>query len=107
MKILLIALLLIVTLNFTANSQTTEPRTVTDFYMQMPASIINIAPDNAQRRKRIAIEDAANGYLKLKPESDESPNAYTEIAIFKKTSGGYVIGVGNVTCTDICGNNPK
>lgn len=106
-KILFIAVLLMAALNHPANVQTNEPRTVTDFYMQMPTSIIGIAQDTGERRKRIAIEDVANGYLKLKPSADQNADEYSEIALFKKTNGGYAVGVVNVNCIEICGSTPN
>lgn len=102
-KILLIGLL-IAALNCFAAAQTKtiEPRTVTDFYLQLPSNFVNHSEGSAERRKRIAAEDLANGYLKLKPTADQDEREYTEIALFKKSNGGYVVGVANVGCAENC-----
>ena len=104
-KILFAALLLITFLNYIAAAQTKTnvPRTVTDFYLQLPAGFVDGTEGVGERRKRVAVEDAANGYLKLKPTKDQNEGEYTEIAIFKKSGGGYIIGIVNVGCTENCG----
>ncbi len=102
-KILLIGLL-IAALNCLAAAQTktNEPRTVTDFYLQLPSDFVNDSEGAEARRKRIAVEDLANGYLKLKPSADQDEREYTEIALFKKSGGGYVVAVANVGCAENC-----
>ena len=104
MKSLFTALLLITNLSYFADAQTktNAPRTVTDFYMQMPMSFVDDTEGDAERRERIAVEDTANGYLELSPTFDQDKREYTEIALFKKSSGGYVIGIVHVGCTENC-----
>lgn len=82
-----------------------EPRTVTDFYLQLPSDFVNDSEGSAERRKRIVIEDIANGYLKLKPTEEQDARGYTEIALFKKSAGGYVVGVASIECPDACPGN--
>jgi len=64
---LFVVLLLITILNCVAQAQTKTnvPRTVTDFYLQLPMIYVNDSETISKRRDRIEIEDAANGYLKL------------------------------------------
>lgn len=83
-------------------TKTLQPRTVTDFYLQLPADLVDDSNGAAERRKRIAVEDLANGYLKLKPTEEQGENGYTEIALFKKSSGGYVLAVVSVECAENC-----
>lgn len=85
-----------------AQTKTNQPRTVTDFYLQLPSSFVNDTETVAKRRARIEIEDAANGYLKLKPTFDQNPGEYTEIVLFKRSAGGYVVGISTVQCTMTC-----
>jgi len=70
--------------------------------MQMPMSFVDDTEGDAERRERIAVEDTANGYLELSPTFDQDKREYTEIALFKKSSGGYVIGIVHVDCTENC-----
>ncbi len=103
-KFIFAAFSLAVTFNQFANAQTKaiEPRTVMDFYLQLPADIIDNTTGAAARRKRIVVEDLANGYLKLKPTEEQGANGYTEIALFKKSAGGYVVALVSVECTPNC-----
>lgn len=87
-------------------TQFVEPRTVTDFYLQLPANYVNNTNGEAARRRRILIEDAANGYLKLAPTGAQDKREYTEIALFKKSSGGYIAAVVNVECAENCLGSP-
>lgn len=69
-----------------------EPRTVTDFYLLFPGEkdvYVNHL-SRAEKRTRIVVEDTANGYLKLAPTADQDAECSDELAIFKKTGGGYV-----------------
>lgn len=102
MKIAFLTFLLTISFAFSAAAQkTVEPRTVTDFYMQLPADFVDDSA-TAERRKRIAVEDIKSGYLKLKPTEEQGERGYTEIALFKKSAGGYVVAVASIECTDNC-----
>lgn len=104
-KNLLAALFLLVIFQSFTGAQTNAAnaaRTVTDFYLQLPMIMVNDSATAAERRARIEIEDAANGYLKLKPGAEQDAREYTEIALFKKTSGGYVVAVNSLGCAENC-----
>lgn len=106
-KILSIILSLAALFNCAAEAQTKsiEPRTVTDFYLLLPANFVNGAETVGERRERIEIEDVKNGYLKLKPGDEQEKREYTEIALFKKTGGGYVVAVAKLGCAENCLSN--
>lgn len=85
-----------------ANAQ--EPRTVTDHLLALPNDIFKLVDENFEyadpapktkaemdkyRRSKILVEDIKNGYIEY--EHNEFP---TQIALFKKDSGGYLMGVG-------------
>ena len=65
-------------------------------------SFVNDTEGASERRRRIIVEDTANGYLKLKPTDDQNEREFTEIALFKKSSGGYVVGIVNAQCLENC-----
>lgn len=85
-----------------AQTKTNAPRTVTYFYLQLPMIYVNDSATIARRRARIEIEDAANGYLRLKPSAEQNEREYTEIALFKKTIGSYVVAVNSLGCAENC-----
>ncbi len=80
------------------------PKTVMDFYLLLPArEIKGLAVEN--RKSFIAIEDARNGYIKLaapKNNDEWEKDDWMEIALFKKSTGEYIIGIASVGCTATC-----
>lgn len=90
------------------NTKKTAPKTVTDFFYLLPED--QFAPPEPQdgakkqdlrayRKSIIKIRDDRNGYLRLESSNWEG---WSEIAIFKKTDGKYVIGISNVGCGPVC-----
>lgn len=80
-----------------------EPRTVTDHLMAVPNDLFKLVDENFEfadpapktkadmdkyRRSNILIEDIKNGYIEY--EHNEFP---TQIALFKKDGGGYLMAV--------------
>lgn len=106
MRIIFVILLTMISSSF-VEAQTNVPRTVTDFYLGLPMSYVDDTAGASERRKRITVEDLENGYLKLKPTADMEKSEYTEIALFKKSAGGYVVGVNTVECTETCSSYPR
>lgn len=53
-----------------------------------------------ERRYLIEIEDMPNGYMRLKGENWSE--RWAEIALFKKSSGGYVVGIAHTECAPTC-----
>ena len=80
-----------------------EPRTVTDHLMAVPNDLFKLVDENFEfadpapktkadmdkyRRSKILVEDIKNGYIEY--EHNEFP---TQIALFKKDAGGYLMAV--------------
>lgn len=80
-----------------------EPRTVTDHLMALPNDLFKLVDENFEyadpepktktdmdkyRRSKILVEDIKNGYIEY--EHNEFP---TQIALFKKDGGGYLMAV--------------
>ena len=106
-KIVLIGLLTIVSLAANALAQTT-PKTVTDYLLALPPAHFQLVHPGFQyekpqpktkaqmddfRRSRIAIEDIKNGFIKYTEVPADGDLDWTEIALFKKSSGGYVMAI--------------
>lgn len=83
-----------------------QPKTVTDHLLALPANLFeyvhpgfkyeNPKPmTNAEmetfRRSRIVVEDIKNGYIKYK--TDPNSDNWTEIALFKKKTGDYLMAI--------------
>lgn len=86
----------------TVKTKPAEPRTVTDYFMILPSKYFYKSEKPlvvANRRELIDVEDAKNGYLRLKSDEREGR---TEIALFKKKSGGYLTAVSLTTCAPQC-----
>lgn len=81
-----------------AHTLAQTPKTVTDFYLLMPGdkystnaegkTIKGKAALKKSRKSLIKIEDVPNGYLRL----EEPGKVWSEIALFKKTDGSYIVG---------------
>ena len=88
---------LIVAIIVFASIAAAQPKTVTDYFLAMPADkyskdiegneIKNKSELIKFRKSLIKIEDIKNGYLKL----EGTWEGWVEIALFKKTDGSYVI----------------
>ena len=85
-----------------------QPQTVTDFYLAMPndtyshssgKEIKSKAAITKYRKSLIKIEDIKNGYLKIEPNESEG---WSEIALFKKTDGLYLVAHSQVGCGPAC-----
>ncbi len=84
-------------------AQGKQPKTVEDFYMALPAKYVSPLAKTKDRRKLIQTSDKANGYLYLSGENASVDwEGWAEIALFKKTSGEYLIGVVDGDCATIC-----
>jgi hypothetical protein len=103
MKHKIYILLTIFCLALTAAAQSRQPKTVEDFYMALPAKYISPLGKVKDRRKLIQTSDIANGYLYLSAENASVDwEGWAEIALFKKTSGEYLIGVVDGDCATLC-----
>jgi hypothetical protein len=95
--------------SFVAAQETGEPRTVTDHLLALPANLFeHVHPGfkyetpqpktKAQadefRRSRILVEDVKNGFIKYKV--DPNLDNWTEIALFRKNAGGYVMAINEI-----------
>ncbi|MEP6925941.1 MAG: hypothetical protein ABI954_15845 [Pyrinomonadaceae bacterium] len=90
-----------------------EPKIVTDFYLAMPndnyshpygREIKGKAAITKYRKSLIKIEDIKNGYLKIEPNEEEG---WSEIALFKKTDGSYLVAHSQVGCGPACGGGTE
>lgn len=89
-----------------ANSFAQNPKTVTDFYLLMPGNkystntqgktIKGKAALTKFRKSLIKAEDIPNGYLRL----EQPGKTWSEIAVFKKTDGSYIVGESVKLCRD-------
>ena len=76
-----------------------EPKTVTDFYLLLPAKFLPILAAHQNRRALIDVEDLKNGYLRL---GNNEWEGWGEVAILKKKSGGYLVAVTQYNCGPVC-----
>lgn len=101
-KIIFSLLIVVCVASFVA-AQSKQPKTVEDFYMALPSKYISPLAKVKDRRKLIKTSDTANGYLYLSGENASVDwEGWAEIALFKKTSGEYLIGVVDGDCATIC-----
>ena len=81
-----------------------EPKTVTDFYYLLPKDAYFYPFDGAggkkYRKSIIEIEDVKNGYLRV--HESNTVESWSEVAIFKKTNGKYIVGISEVSCQQGC-----
>jgi hypothetical protein len=120
MLLLSVTLLLLITLTpfginargplaLNQSSATSEPRTVLDFYKLLPSKYLNLPQDAKTRRPRADVTDIANGYLSLVAPSDDAGTweswAGAEVVLFKKKSGGYVVGVAQTETVTVSTTN--
>jgi hypothetical protein len=101
-----------------------QPKTVTEFYLALPTSFdvvrdVDKSPfrdgfffddfysneRNASwdeiikfRKSQIKIEDVKNGYLRL----EGTREGWEELALFKKSDGGYIVALSQVDCGPGC-----
>lgn len=87
----------------------TNPKTVKDYYLAMPMDgfysrtitgekFTDAAKLKQFREKFIDINDTKNGYMKVKGINE----GWSEIALFKKKDGDYLISVASVACGPVC-----
>lgn len=86
-----------------------QPKTVTDYFLAMPAGIYSVDNEGNEiknksklisfRKSLIKIEDIKNGYLRLEGVWE----GWAEIVLFKKTDGSYVIAHAESGCGPGCG----
>ncbi len=89
--------------NADAQKNRREPRTVVDFYLLLPAERLSPLSRVKNRESLIEIKDIANGYLRLDGAATADYwEGWAEIALFKKTGGGYVIGLVDGSCATMC-----
>ena len=103
--------LAIVVLSATASMA--QLKTITDYYLAMPGDLYSTdingnkvtakATLAKHRRSLIKIGDIKNGYLRL-----EGPwEGWAEIALFKKTAGGYIVAQAESGCGPACDGSVK
>ncbi len=90
-----------------------QPKTVTDFYLAMPSSVYSTTSEGNEitnknelikyRRSLIKIEDIKNGYLRL----EGAWEGWSEIVLFKKTDGSYIIAESKTGCGPGCEGSLK
>ena len=85
-----------------AFAQTKQPKTVRDFFNLLPREYFEIGccgvhdePDSEKAHTKyletfLEVDDPANGYLEARGEAGQGS---IKMALFKKTSGTYIIGV--------------
>jgi hypothetical protein len=78
------------------------PRTVTDFYLKLPAKYLQILAAIPNRRSLIKTEDVQNGYLKLGSNEWEG---WGEVALFKRRDGSRVVALTEYDCGPECDGN--
>ncbi|MEP6903867.1 MAG: hypothetical protein ABJA66_19245 [Actinomycetota bacterium] len=83
-------------------TKTTAPRTVTEFYLKLPAKYLKILEAISNRRNLIKTEDTANGYLRLESKDREG---WGEVALFKRVNGSYIVAVTEYSCAPVCDGN--
>ena len=104
MKIFLAATLTL----FFSLTVSAQPKTVTDYFLAMPDDFYATDIEGNKikwkaaltkfRKSLIKIEDIKNGYLKL----EGAWEGWAEIALFKKTNGGYIIAQAESGCGPAC-----
>ncbi|MGI8639698.1 MAG: hypothetical protein ACR2MG_07065 [Pyrinomonadaceae bacterium] len=83
-------------------TKTNAPKTVTEFYLKLPAKYLQILEAIPNRRSLIKTEDTANGYLRLESKDWEG---WGEVALFKRANGSYVVAVTEYSCAPVCDGN--
>ncbi|MBS1792662.1 MAG: hypothetical protein JSS81_02340 [Acidobacteria bacterium] len=83
-------------------------RTVTDYYLALPDDLFALDDSGRTirdrgallkyRRSLIKVEDIQNGYLKLVGNWE----GWGEVAIFKRSGGGYLVAASTVECGPVC-----
>ncbi len=84
------------------NAKSNAPRTVTEFYLKLPAKYLQILEAIPNRRSLIKTEDVANGYLRLESKDWEG---WGEVALFKRANGSYIVAVTEYSCGPECDGN--
>ncbi|HMW02108.1 MAG TPA: hypothetical protein PKE58_18355 [Acidobacteriota bacterium] len=74
------------------------PKTVLDYYLQLPNRYLFSGGDRAARMKLIKIQDVKNGYLRLEGDWE----GFSEIALFRQPNGTPLIVVTNAECGPGC-----
>lgn len=108
----LLGFLVAIVLSADAFAQTI-PKTITEYLLALPPRYFELVHPGFQyekpktkaemdkfRRSRIVIEDVKNGYIKYVESPDES--GWSELALFKKTSGGFVLAVARTVVYKGC-----
>lgn len=91
-----LAILLFGTITHAQKKIVKDPKTVLDFYLLLPEDALAPLPEIKNRQSLIQVKDLANGYLKLEALGTAAASGWEgwgEVALFRKTSGGYVVGV--------------
>ncbi len=83
-------------------TKTNAPKTVTEFYLKMPAKYLQILKAIPNRRALIKTEDTANGYLRLESKDWEG---WGEVALFKRANGSHIVAVTEYSCGPVCDGN--
>lgn len=85
-----------------------QPKTVTDFYLAMPNDVYSTTAEGKKitnkaelekfRRSLIKIKDTKNSYLRI----EGAWEGWAEIALLKRSNGGYVIAQAESGCGPAC-----
>lgn len=99
LKIILLLTLAIASSSLSAKAQkkpvSKEPKTVLDFYLLLPEEYLAPLANLKNRQSIVKVKDIANGYLAFQADLQTAAfwEGWGEMALFKKTGGGYVVGV--------------
>jgi hypothetical protein len=91
-KSLIFAFSIFLMFSFSANAQGKQPKTVRDYFMLLPEKYFDVVWGDSKEEYLghfLKVEDTANGYLSGGAEAGQGG---FEMALFKKPTGGYVIG---------------
>ncbi len=96
---LLLTMALIVLVGVPGHAVSSQsPKTVLDYYLQLPNRYLFSGGDRAARMKLIKIQDVKNGYLRLEGDWE----GFSEIALFRQPNGTPLIVVTNAECGPGC-----
>ena len=85
-------------LTFGVSAQSSQPRTVSDYFMLLPVKYLARLEKVKNRKSIIAVRDDKNGYLELKEQVFDGETGEAEIALFRNSNGEAVIAVAATSC---------
>lgn len=87
---------------FSLNAQnSSKPKNVLEYYERLTSEQATFLQGGVEKKRQslIKIQDIPNGYLKLQGADWDG---WAELALFKKTSGDYVLGLADTGCAPAC-----